>query len=145
MPRKDGSLTPTEQRFLDEYASSGNRAEAERKAKIAPRHGYNIIARPAVQAELVARQSARITADALPLAIDTICSIMRNANAPAGARVQAAKIVLDRALPSDETGQRKEIHEMSPEELAAAIANLESQAAALAKPVQPASDPGVFD
>ena len=64
-----------------------------------------------------------------------IFGLMGSEKAPAAARVQAAKVVLDRTLGSAGESQTKDVHEMTPEELAQAISTLEAQAAKLATPV----------
>lgn len=144
MPRKNGQLTRTEVAFIEAFTLHGDRVTAEKKAGIAPRSGYAILSRPEIQQQIIAQQTARLTSDALPLAVKTLCDIMQDTKAPAGARVQAAKTVLDRVLPTDADGRRKEIHELTPEELAASIAALEGQAAALARPIDDAPGEGAF-
>ena len=93
------------------------------------------LARPAVQAEIARQQVERLFTDALPAAVDCLVSIIRSDKAPAGARVQAAKVVLDRTLGSDEAGKRLEPHEMGPEELAREIEKLTRIASDRAKQV----------
>lgn len=142
MPLKDGSLTRGEQAFAIAYAELGNVAAAEKKAGIAPTTGYHVLKRPEVQREITAQQTARLTAEALPLAVQTLVNVMGSDKAPAAARVQAAKVVLDRTLGAAGEGQAKEIHELTPDELAQAISSLEAQAASMAKPV---SAPNPYD
>lgn len=142
MPLKDGSLTRGEQAFAMAYAALGDVAQAERRAGIAENHGYAVLKRPEVQREITAQQTARLTAEALPLAVQTLINVMGSDKAPAAARVQAAKVVLDRTLGATGDGQVKEIHELTPAELAQAISSLEAQAASMAKPV---NAPEVFD
>ncbi len=145
MPWMDGSWTRGERAFVDAYtANGGNREKAEKTAKLAPRSGYQILARPEIQRAITQQQTARLTSDALPLAVQTLVDIMGNAKAPAGARVQAAKVVIDRAMPLHEDGRAKELHEMTPDELAAAISQLETAAAALAKPVEGTAETDLF-
>ena len=153
MPTKSGLLTRQEQVFLKEYANHEDRAKAEKKAGLAPRSGYAVLARPEIQRRIVQEQVARITSDALPLAVSTLVGIMRSDKAPASARVQASKVVLDRALPTGADGQPRELHEMTPDEIAAAISSLEAAAAQAARDVTPGSqtgpaspgEPSIFD
>lgn len=147
MPLKSGSFTPKEQVFLECYTETGSRELAERKAKFRPGSGYAVLKREEVQREIVARQVAILASEALPAAVATILEIMRNPKAPAAARVQAAKLTFDRVLPQHSDGTGKEPHEMTPEELAAAIDKLESIAAGKARAIEPPNDPepGVFD
>lgn len=139
MPRHDRRLTPREHKFLEHYAVHGDRAKAERAAHLAARSGYAILARPEIQKRIVQEQVTRLNTDALGIAVGTLIEIMENKKAPAAARVQASKVVLDRALPTGADGRHKDLHEMSPEEIKAALANLEGLAAAHAKDVTDAS------
>ncbi len=148
MPLKDGSLTRGETKFLEAYSKHGDRRKAEKAAGLRENSGYAVLARPEIQKRVIQHQTARLSTDALGLAVDTLVEIMGNSKAPAAARVQASKVVLDRALPTGTNGQVKELHEMSPEEISSAIHQLEAQAAAAAKDVTPEKDgekPGIFD
>ena len=147
MPLKNGHFTPKERKFLEAYAETGDRELAEKKAKYVTGMGWQVLAREDVQREIVARQVAILTSEALPCAVNTILEIMRNPKAPAAARVQAAKLTFDRVLPAHSDGSAKEPHEMTPEELAQAIDKLESIAAGKARAIDPPNDPqpGVFD
>ena len=147
MPLKSGAFTPKEDAFLLAYLDTGSRQEAERKAKLRPGSGYAVLKRDEVQREIVARQVAILTSEALPAAVATVLEIMRNPKAPAAARVQAAKLTFDRVLPHHADGSGKEPHEMTPEELASAIDKLESIAAGKARAIEPPEQPagGIFD
>lgn len=140
MPRHNGRLTYQEHKFLEHYSVHKDRVKAEKHAKLAPRSGYAVLARPEIQKRIVQEQVTRLNTDALGIAVGTLIEIMENKKAPAAARVQASKVVLDRALPTGADGRHKELHEMSPEEIKAALANLEGMAAAHAKDVTTASD-----
>lgn len=136
MPLKNGRLTPQEREFSRVVAATRDPAYAAKKA------GYRgsaasseVMARPAIQSEIARIQTERLFSEALPLAVNAVVSILQSETAPAGSRVQAAKLVFDRTLGTDEAGKRKEPHEMSPEELAAAIAALKRLAADRAKPI----------
>lgn len=145
MPLKDGSLTRGEAAFIAAYVESNDREKAEKAAGLMPKSGYAVLARPEIQAQIRAQQLARLTAEALPMAVSTVIEIMQSSKSPAAARVQAAKLVIDRAMPAGESGQTKELHELTPDELAHAIATLEAQAASMAKPIN-GPDPGaIFD
>ena len=138
-----------EERFLTEFAKTGDRLKAEKKAGFLPGGGYRLLARPEVKREIIAAQEARLTTDALPIAVRTLIEIMQNAKAPAAARVQASKVVLDRALPLAADGRSKEIHELTPAELAQAIHDMETAASAMARDVTvhtlEAPEQGIFD
>lgn len=110
---------------------------------------------PAMQREIIAEQQALLVNDLLPAAVHCLKSIMVNESAPAGARVQAAKVVFERTIGAQQALEGKEPHEMTGAELAAAIDKLVEQAAGDAKditpktvePVAAKSEPGggVFD
>jgi phage terminase small subunit len=97
---------------------------------------HKLLQRPAVLAEIARQQQEKLFSEVLPAAVQCLADIIRNDRAPAGARVQAAKVVMDRTLGMDDAKNGKEPHEMTGEELANAIAQLEQIAADRAKPVQ---------
>jgi hypothetical protein len=71
----------------------------------------------------------------LPLAVQMHLALLADAKTPAGARVQAIKLAYDRTLGLAEGAEHKEPHEMSSDEIAKAIGQLEAVAFARAKPV----------
>lgn len=131
MPDKKGRLNGSEQVFAKVYADTGNATLAAKEAGYAhPRMaGSRNLSRPGVQAEIVRQQVSRLTSEALPAAVNCLISIVTNENAPAGARVQASKVILDRTVDTKDAADSKEPHEMTGDELADAIAKLERQAA----------------
>ena len=156
MPLKSGKLTRPERAFVDKYAITGDAAFAGAKAGYATeRAAYHALQRPAVQEEIRRAQVERLFQEALPLAVKTLCDIMGDERQPAGARVQASKIALDRTLGDPSQAQAKQPHEMTPEELQKAISEAKLSAAALehvaadrAKPVidhETGEQPGIFD
>jgi hypothetical protein len=147
-PRREGQLTPQEQVFVDAVADTGDVQYALQKAKYkGARNASQVLRRDAVQAAVIQAQQARLVNEALPAAVACIIDIIRNPKAPAAARVQAAKLTFDRVLPSQAEAGAKEPHEMTPEELAAAIDKLESIAAGKARSIEPPEAPaaGVFE
>ena len=148
MPNKSGALTAQEQSFVEALANSGDPAYAFKAAGYKGARNLSIVLRrPAIQAAVIQAQQARLVNEALPTAVATILDIMRNPKAPAAARVQAAKLTFDRVLPQHLDGSGREPHEMTPEELAAAIDKLESIAAGKARAIESPQPPeaGVFD
>ncbi len=141
MPLKSGMLTPQERVFIDAYAEHGDRARAEKAAGYRKDHSYTVLARPEIQRQITAKETARLYSEALPAAVSTLIQIAKGDRYPAAARVQAAKEILNRTLGADTSGPAKELHEMTPDEISQAIRALESQAAAAAVDVTP-SDPG---
>lgn len=138
MSRRSGLLNVQQKAFATHYAVTGDAIYSATKAGYskspAPRASQNL-ALPSVQAEIARQQTARLFSEALPAAVQCLVSIIGSDKAPAGARVQAAKVVLDRTLGADGAGRDKEPHEMTPEELARAIATLERVASDRARPI----------
>jgi len=136
VPLKSGRLTPTERQFAAAYAATGDRTYAATKAgfKAPSVSAHQCLSRPAVLAEIARVQRERLYNEALPLAVNTLQAIMSDEKAPAGARVQAAKVVLDRTLGSVDEGQRKELHEMTHEEIQEALARLRAEVEERARP-----------
>lgn len=149
-------MTVTERRIAEAYAMTGDKRYAGYAAGVSPISGTTnkALQRPAVQAEVARIQQERLFSEALPAAVQCLISIAGDVKAPAGARVQASKVILDRTLGLDEALKGKEPHEMTPEELAKAIDALERVAADRARQVTPsttideapaAPEMGVFD
>ena len=133
MPLKNGRLTPPERTFTKEYAMTGNAIYSATKAGYSspqPRSS-ELLQKPAIQAEIARQQQEILFRDALPAAVNCLISIVKDARAAAGARVQASKVILDRTLGQDDATGGKEPHEMTAEELAKAIAEAKLRAAAL--------------
>lgn len=156
MPIKGGKQTTNERAFARHYALTGDRNYAATKAGYAAPAvaASQALQRPAVQAEIARQQQELLFSKALPAAVKCLIDIAGDVKAPAGARVQASKVILDRTLGLDEALKGKEPHEMTPEELAKAIDALERVAAERARQVTPsttideapaAPEMGVFD
>ena len=76
---------------------------------------------PAVVDEVRRRQAQRIENDLLPLAVDTLRTVMADPKQPGSTRVQAAKVVLTQVYGRTAEGGGKEPHEMSAGELQALV------------------------
>lgn len=139
MPDLKGRFTSQELVFIETFLETGNRAGAAREAGyVQPsRDAGRVLSRPEVQAEIGRRQVERLFSEALPAAVGCLIAIVGNTSAPAGARVQAAKVIMDRTIGQGDAANGKEPHEMTGEELARAIAELERIAADKAKVVSP--------
>lgn len=135
MPLKSGQLSPTERAVSDAMAATGNVRYAAAETGMTVNSVRRAVARPEVQADIARRQTELLFTEALPAAVQCLVSIIRSDKAPAGARVQAAKVVLDRTLGSEDAGKQREPHEMSPDELAKEIDKLTRIAADRAKPI----------
>jgi len=146
------ALNRQQKTFSNHYAATGDAVYSATKAGYrspAPRASQNL-ALPSVQAEIIRVQTAKLFSEALPAAVKCLVDIIGNEKAPAGARVQAAKVVLDRTLGSEDGGKAKEPHEMSPDELAKEIEKLTRVASDRAKLVdnhsqQDTPEPSIFE
>lgn len=135
MPYKNGRLTPAEKVVTKVMAETGSAAYAQRKANISQPAMSKMLARPAVQAEIARQHNEMLFRDILPLAVAAHKRLLSDPRTPAGATVQAVKLAYDRTLGSEDGARSKEPHEMTPEELAEAIATLSRIASDRAKPV----------
>lgn len=141
MPLQNGKLTAHERQAAAVFAETGSQAAVMQKTGYAQPHASRALARPAVQAEVLRIQQERLENELLPLAINCLRSIIISDKAPAGARVQAAKVVMDRTLGKDQANDGKEPHEWTAGRLAEEIDRLEQIAAARAKPIEVTVDP----
>ena len=132
MPNKKGVLTPQERAFTQAYADT---ADAQYSGAIAgysqpDAQSYTVLARPKIQAEIVRIQQERMTNELLPLALDAIHRLLTDKKTPAGAQVQAAKLVMDRSFGvQDASDKAKQPHEMTGDELARQLDRLRHEAA----------------
>lgn len=149
MPTRAGRLTPQELTFSRVMADTGDKhyAAAQAGYSNAKVQGSQLINKPAIQSQIVQYQAGRLVEEGLPAAIDCLIGLVKNDKAPAGARVQAAKVILDRSFGADGDAAGKQPHEMTPDELQAAIDRLRKEASERAKPVIDAEtlEEGVFD
>lgn len=137
MPIKGGRLTPHERLFTKHMAATGDKKYSGTQAGLAfpLQSADKMLKRPAVIAEIRRQQEEKLYSELLPASIKCLGEIIGDPKAPAGARVQASKVVLDRTLGANDGGNTKEPHEMTPDEIAEAIAKLEDAAAAQARPI----------
>lgn len=139
MPVHNGEFTKGELAFLDHYAQHQDRAKAEKAAGLAPRVGYAILGRPAIQAELQRRLRVELL-DLGSLAVAKIKHHLTSDKIPAAVAQKAAEFVLNEMKEAGIEGATKDLSELSPDETARMISHLESRMAALATPVS-APDP----
>lgn len=135
-------MTDKEDDFVLEFVQTG---DAVRAASVA---GY---AQPEIQGRAIARrprvaaairiETTRRMQHMAPVALTVLDKIMRDEKAPAGARVDAAKTILDRAnyvsdpKRTDRSDDNKPLAEYSVEELERLVERLEEQRAGAAKDV----------
>lgn len=94
--------TELQQRFAVEYVTNGGNATSAAKAagysaKTAGQMGFKLLGNLHVQEAIRAEQRRMLDGDMATKALGVLKSILENEEAPAGARVDAAKTILDRA------------------------------------------------
>lgn len=132
-------ITRAQRTFAEVTARTGDAAYAAARAgysKTVVLQSSRLLHKPEIAAEIVRVQAEILTRDVLPAAIQCLHSIIVNERAPPGARVQAAKVVLDRAFGGESAGPPVEPHEMTPGRLAEEIDKLTRLAADRAAPVE---------
>ncbi len=136
MPYKNGTNTPQEKAFIVAMAATGDPVESARRAGYAHpgARAHDLMNRPKIGAEVAKMQMERITGELLPLAVDALKRLLINPKTPAGAVVQAAKVVMDRSFGEDGK-DGKAPHEMTGDELARALDRLRHEAVDRARPV----------
>lgn len=137
MPRKGGRMTSQERKFAEVFAETGSTTYAAEKARYAfPEvQGARVLGRPAVQESVKRQQMARLNNELLPLALDTISTILKNEKATDSNKLTAAGLVMKYSVGQEGAGEAKEPHEMTADELAQRIQALRREAADRAKPV----------
>lgn len=142
------ALTPQERIFAKRLADTGDKVYAAKEAGYrgpARITAQKATSRPAVQAEIVRASLDRLHSEALPMAVGTLIAIMSDTKMPAGARVQAAKLVFDRTLGSQDTDNVKQDHELTADEIARRIDALSRIAMERARDVTPEAPSSVSD
>lgn len=130
MPLKNGHFTPLERRFIDAMVRFGDAPAAAWRAGVSGpmTAGYTMLAKPAIRAEVARQAEERLFTEGLPKALEAHMRLLDDRATPAGARVQAIKLVYDRTLGSgDDEGAEKEPSDMSAGELQRSIARLNAE------------------
>lgn len=152
MPKSNGVMSRQERSFVDTVAATGNPVYAAAIAGYKHPHarasGY--MAKPTIQAEIRARELARLHNDLLPASMNVLAAAlnMDTAGVPWGSRITAAKIVQDRVFSPGESAGRKDLADMSADEIKDQLAELQGRLADIAKPIVEAEanpDSGAFD
>lgn len=154
MPDLKGRLTDQEKKYVEVVARTGDPRLAAKEAGYKAPHvsAYQKLANPTILAEVQRIQTEKLVTELAPIALATLTDIMTSKTAPAGARVQAAKVVLDKGgigvKGADADG--KEPHEMSGDELAQAIQRLTSEVEERRRPTieavaTPVPEASIFD
>jgi hypothetical protein len=152
MPLKNGRLTPKEQEYARFVAAGVAPIDAARKAGYsnAEIQVYQIQARPELATEVQRRLVERAQTHGFEVGLETLIEIAADKQQPGGARVSAAKVLVDRGWPEAAAGAPGAFEDMTPEQLEAARAALFRKLADLAAPViegevRTESAQGVFD
>ena len=151
MPRKSGDLTPREARFIELYAETQDRAYAEKEAGYRRNGGYEVLARPDIQREIDRRQEADLR-EMVAICTRWARNAMLDAQKPDTLKEKITNTVYRHYYAQKAPGEdgKREPWEMTADELAAQIRELEGAAAAKAKPIEDAetvdeAESGVFD
>ncbi len=123
MPTKSGSRSPQETAFIKQYVATGDgRYAADQAGYAHPAVAASkALARPAIQEAIREEQLARLHNELLPLATKAVERLLTDPKTPAGAQVQAAKLVFDRTLGATDDGKGKPIEQWSGAELEKAL------------------------
>lgn len=123
-----------------------NATEAARLAGYAhpKQSAYDLTRNPAIIALMRQARQTLYQSDLANVAGETIRQVMLDIDAPASARVSAARTALELAgdlgKAADTSGESKSLAEMSPDELARLIDSWEQQRSALATDITPQND-----
>lgn len=137
MPIKGGKMTRQERIAAERYVATGDKVYAMEKAGYShpAANAPRVFNRPAVQESIKRQQLARLNNELLPLALDTLETILTNPKATDSNKTTAAGLVMKYSVGAAGEGEAKEPHEMTVDELQAQIARLRNEAAERAKPV----------
>jgi phage terminase small subunit len=101
---ENATLSPRQRRFVNAVLTARTIREAASKVKVAESTAWRWLALPGVKAALceaqdaALAQSARAVAALLTNALDTLSDVMGDSGAPVGARVSAARTILENAV-----------------------------------------------
>lgn len=124
--------------FIEAYLSNGHdRERAEKAAKLAPRTGYALLNNPKVQKRITDEQMGRLASEGFPLAVSRLISIVKDDKKPVMAHVAASKYLIEKFFPDDKQHLRREIHEMTGDEIAHELEKLQAAARSRAEDARP--------
>jgi len=138
-------LTDLQQRFVDRILEGNPVLRAAELAGVGSphAHAYRLAALPEVQRAIAEGLSRRLITEGAPLAYSVLVKFARDETVSPRVRADSAKTLLDRAgfVPPKASepvdASRKDLTEMTPDELRAVIAAAEARLAQEAKDVTP--------
>lgn len=131
-----GQYDSRRQAFVFEFLKSGQISRASELAGFVSTYGYQLLQEPRIAAELrVALDRAK--AEDVVLARAALRTIAQDERFPAGARVTAARTLLEYAgaMRQADSASTKDPSEMTTEELRAMVSSLDAELGNRAKPV----------
>ncbi len=143
--KPESQLTDMQRLFVEQLVENTlNPTAAARAAGYGDPRGsaYYLMRQPHIAAAIREQRARLIGGDLANIALGTLRGVMVDSDAPAAARVSAARTVLEMSgelrkdAANDDGG--KKLHEMTLDELSAVIDKWESQRAAAAKDITPA-------
>ena len=146
MPKlKDSEFTDRQDQFVYNLVRLGNNpAQSARLAgyKDPKQSSFNLVNSPKMIARIRQERHKIYQSDLAPLAVQTLKDVMRDTEAPASARVSAARSCLELAGDLGKHSQAnarsdKRLADMSVDELASVIDKLDGEKVKLAKDVTP--------
>jgi phage terminase small subunit len=126
-------LNPMQQKFVLKMSEGLSPTAAAREAGYAQpgQAGFYNMRQPHIELAVRQARAARFSGELATIAANTLREVMTDTDAPASARVSAARLVLEVTREvgkgAQEADSGKELHEMTPDELAALIKKLDDQ------------------
>lgn len=144
MPLKTGELTEQEATFVEHYADTLDATYAATKAGYSHPYRKGVLKKQDPRIVEAARDRAkeRLMSEGAEIGVAVLIEVASDKKAPANARVAAADKLVKHSGISADVSAAGELHEMTPDQIAAAIQRLEARAAGMAKDVTPGS---IFD
>ena len=126
-----GHLGPTDAKVAEAFVRlGGDRAAIAAVTGTYPQHISRAIGKPHVLNEIARLELERLVTEGVPAAISCLVEIASNKRAPAGARVQASKVILDRAFAGDDATNERPLHEWTAAQISERIEQFERRALA---------------
>jgi phage terminase small subunit len=129
-------MSGQERAFIDRYAKTGDGVYAAKEAgyRYPAQAAHQNLAKPAVRAAIAKKNDEVLQNELVPMALACLADVLAEKNQEkyqVNARLKAADTVLKHARAANETGDAKELHEMSFDELQTAILAGNARLAAL--------------